>query len=359
MLQMRGLIIGLLVLMLLGVQPAAAQEAPAQDVPTYTVQDGDTLYSIARAHGLSVEALRALNGLEGNLIQPGQVLRVASPPAPEAPEAPPLSDPPAVVNAPDPAAVPAAANSAAMRPQVPPPPEAPLPAADSTAAPAPPPEAAAPRLYGTHTVAEGQTLYSIAARYGVPADSLRRLNERTLPSYLKPGRLLRLPPSWGVPTHRVQEGETLYDLAGQYGVSVYTWRRVNDLEEDSTLAPGQVLRVPGRRAPDPPPAGTLPPPDARGPLAAYPASFAGRLMASGQPYDPAQLTVSHPELPFGAVVLLTNPANERRTFARVADRGPIDEASLMDASTAVLEALGLAPESRQPVAVRVVDRGEF
>jgi len=50
----------------------------------YLVVRGDTLHRIATAHDVSVEDLKAWNGLEGDLIQVGQVLRIhAGEPAPQ------------------------------------------------------------------------------------------------------------------------------------------------------------------------------------------------------------------------------------------------------------------------------------
>ncbi|MBB5232683.1 peptidoglycan endopeptidase [Deinococcus budaensis] len=58
------------------VRPGLAVSAPG-----ITVQPGDTAYSLARAHGLSVEALLLLNGLATPDLRVGQVLRVqATPP---------------------------------------------------------------------------------------------------------------------------------------------------------------------------------------------------------------------------------------------------------------------------------------
>jgi Mannosyl-glycoprotein endo-beta-N-acetylglucosaminidase/LysM domain len=42
----------------------------------YTVKKGDTLFSISRLFGTSVEAIKSLNGLDSNLISPGQRLKI-------------------------------------------------------------------------------------------------------------------------------------------------------------------------------------------------------------------------------------------------------------------------------------------
>jgi flagellum-specific peptidoglycan hydrolase FlgJ len=53
-----------------------------QKVPTklvtsnYVVKQGDTLYSLSRRFGMTVEELRSLNGLKGNAINIGQTLKV-------------------------------------------------------------------------------------------------------------------------------------------------------------------------------------------------------------------------------------------------------------------------------------------
>jgi LysM repeat protein len=47
--------------------------------PFYVVQPGDTLWSISQQTGVSVDALRAANGITGDIIYPGQVLVLPAP----------------------------------------------------------------------------------------------------------------------------------------------------------------------------------------------------------------------------------------------------------------------------------------
>ncbi|WP_204345922.1 LysM peptidoglycan-binding domain-containing protein [Psychroserpens algicola] len=50
--------------------------ADARHSSVWTVSKGDTLYSIAKRNNTTVEAIKALNGLQSNLILPGQKLQL-------------------------------------------------------------------------------------------------------------------------------------------------------------------------------------------------------------------------------------------------------------------------------------------
>ncbi|WP_337844899.1 peptidoglycan endopeptidase [Thermus sp.] len=105
----------------------------------------------------------------------------------------------------------------------------------------------------THVVAPGETLFSIARRYGTTVEELKRLNG--LQDFLiRPGQVLRVSPAQD-PTHVVAPGETLFSIARRYGTTVEALKALNGLESDELQA-GQVLRLPQRtlpEAPAPPP----------------------------------------------------------------------------------------------------------
>jgi membrane-bound lytic murein transglycosylase D len=48
-------------------------------------------------------------------------------------------------------------------------------------------------------------------------------------------------------TYKVQKGDTLYDIARRFGVSISELRRVNGLQT-SRIYPGDVLRIPTSQA---------------------------------------------------------------------------------------------------------------
>ena len=59
----------------MGKKPEDAQKVTTHN-DRYTVSKGDTLYSIAKKHKVTVAKLKSLNGLESNEIFVGQVLFV-------------------------------------------------------------------------------------------------------------------------------------------------------------------------------------------------------------------------------------------------------------------------------------------
>jgi LysM repeat protein len=58
--------------------PRAAPAAPSSRADDYTVVSGDTLSKIAKNHSVSVDDLRKWNGLHGDMLRVGQVLKLSS-----------------------------------------------------------------------------------------------------------------------------------------------------------------------------------------------------------------------------------------------------------------------------------------
>ena len=151
---------------------------------TYTVKPGDTLYGIASKYNMSVDDLKALNGLSSNLLSVGQVLLVKK------------------------------ENNVLM---------------------------------GEYVVKRGDTLYGIAEQLGTTVDELKRLNNLTS-NILSIGQVL-LTNSSGITgevvenTYTVKAGDTLYSIAKKYGISVDTLKQMNGLT-NNLLSIGQTILVP-------------------------------------------------------------------------------------------------------------------
>jgi LysM repeat protein len=146
----------------------------------------------------------------------------------------------------------------------------------------PPALATAKRTARTHVVCSGQRIDTIAKRYGVSSDELRRANGLRTGAMLKIGQRLTIPgsaesdegereqpatnererpaasektkpailkASLSAPAaepirHRVMHGETLAQIALRYGTSVAALSAKNKLDRTQGARPGQLLTLP-------------------------------------------------------------------------------------------------------------------
>jgi LysM repeat protein len=72
--------------------------------------------------------------------------------------------------------------------------------------------------YITHRVRRGETLAQIADDYGTTVAELRRINRLRKRSYLIAGETIRIPRGALITEHRVRRGENIGTIAALYGV---------------------------------------------------------------------------------------------------------------------------------------------
>lgn len=80
----------------------------------------------------------------------------------------------------------------------------------------------------------------------------------------------------------------------------------------------------------------------------------GSKTASGEKFDPKELTAAHPTLPFGTRLRVTNQHTGRSVTVRVNDRGPYVPGRVVDVSYSAAEALGMVNRGVAPVKLDVV-----
>jgi LysM repeat protein len=228
-------------------------EASESSCTYYTVRWGDTLYSIARRHGTTVQAIAQANGISNtSFIRVGQVLCIPTGPAPPTP--------------PD----------------------------------------------GYYTVQRGDTLYSIARRHGTTVQAIAQANQIYNPSVIHVGQVLYIP-SGVAPTpppsgvyYTVQRGDNLHRIARRYGTSVWAIVVANNISNPSLIYPGQVLLIsgPGPVPPAPTPAptprpGPTPTPTPIPPSPPTPTGFGYGIQAHMLGQDHAQIVSTVKDMGFG------------------------------------------------------------
>lgn len=237
---------------------------------THRVLEGETLYSIARRYGMDVETLKAMNGIEHG-IRVGYMLKVK-----------PMNG-----------QVPSAGNRAATR----------------------------------HVVRQGETMYSIAQMYGLTVEQLIARNPNLqYGKALSAGQDLALPANARsqARSHTVQQGETVSSIARRYGVSMEAVRNANP--NLNQLARQQTIRVPGVEQ------------GSSMKNALRNAHHSGKV--STHSLGLSGLSIAHETLPIGTIVLLSNQTTNKHTFARVTQRKPADNtvAALSSELTTLLNA---------------------
>lgn len=157
----------------------------------YVVKKGDTLWSIARAYGLTVEKLKSLNNLTSNNLTIGDSLIVK--------DSSENSD-----------------NSSSV---------------DNN------------KYY---IVKKGDSLYSIARRNNMTVDELKSLNNLTS-NILSIGQKLIISSGSNVPNnvYVVKKGDTLWSIANNFNVSVNDLKNANN-KSNNSLSIGEQLIIPGK-----------------------------------------------------------------------------------------------------------------
>lgn len=180
--------------------PSPPPAKPARQC-VHVVRSSETLYSIARRYGTTVSAIAAANGIYNvNYIRPGMKLVI-----PNCYQKPSAYHPPV-------------------------------------------------KKCITYVIRPGDTLYSIARRYGTSVYAIAQANHIVNPWYIRAGTRLVVCPKYGYQAygapkpggryHVVKPGDTVYSIAMYYGVAPQAIVYLNHIANPHTIWPGQELRIP-------------------------------------------------------------------------------------------------------------------
>lgn len=148
----------------------------------YIVKSGDTLYSIAKKYGLTIDELKNMNHLTSNTLSIHQQLLVSG-------------------------------------------------------------DTSSNSTYDTYIVKSGDSLWSIASKNNTTVDKLKDINNLSS-NLLSVGQKLLIPKSSiSFKTYTVKSGDTLYKIAQEYGTTVTDLINLNQLPT-TNLSIGQVLYLP-------------------------------------------------------------------------------------------------------------------
>jgi len=194
--------------------------APARAAGSYTVQPGDSLFSISARFNVSISELATINKIyDVNAIYPGQVLILPAALGAQPVQQAPVYGPPAPIIYPSGTVV------------------------------------TTTTTYTYYVVQPGDTLASIAARFGSTASAILSANYLPNPNLLYIGVRLVVPKfssSVVIPAPKpiygnfyvVQMGDNLFAIAARFRRDVYAIARANNLLNLNAIYAGQALLIP-------------------------------------------------------------------------------------------------------------------
>lgn len=159
------------------INPGQVLQIPMGDTNTmYVVKPGDTLWKIAQNYGVSVDSLANYNNISNDFLSVGQILMIPS-----------------------------------------------------------------RNVVTRYTVQNGDTLWSISQRYGVSVEAIKNANG-LIDNIIFIGQVLNIPQNQNNVIYTVGYGDTLWSIAGKYGVTVEKIKEVNNLNSNIILI-GQTLKI--------------------------------------------------------------------------------------------------------------------
>lgn len=93
----------------------------------------------------------------------------------------------------------------------------------------------------TYTVRYGDTLSAIASRYGMSISALASLNGISNPNWVYPGQVLKLSGGSSTRAYTVRSGDTLSGIASRLGTSWTALKAKNGIANANLIYPGQIL----------------------------------------------------------------------------------------------------------------------
>jgi LysM repeat protein len=177
--------------------PISGGRVAPQGSGTHTVRRGESLWTISRRYHVSLGDLRGWNGLTGDTIRPGDKLKIGTQVLTARKRAPVIAD-------------------ADGRP--------------------------------VHTVRSGESLWSIAHSHQIAVSDLKRWNGLAR-DVIRPGQSLFVSeaPAAVENSYTVVRGDTLYSIARRFGVNAAQIARHNNMSLSSALLTGMELQIPGQQ----------------------------------------------------------------------------------------------------------------